>query len=174
MRMMKIEMKTENLNPFIQSVSDVFERTIGCKIERSIRDEIGDNRHNPDIIGFIGISGTAKGIIALRFPVETALKIVDRMAGRDCESVDISIIEKIGKLTNIVADNGICKFTSHSISLSLPIVIRGSICRPTDIENAIVLSVPFESELGGFSIIIAFQSNSVTEREDIAPGVISR
>lgn len=65
-------MKVEYINPFIESTYDVFSTMLGCE---AVRGDVGVAKPeaNPrDIMGLIGLSGMARGIVALSFPVETA------------------------------------------------------------------------------------------------------
>ncbi len=66
-------MKVENINPFIESVYDLFNTMLNVKAQRK---EIGiaKSSTNPrDIMALIGISGRVRGMVALAFPVSTAL-----------------------------------------------------------------------------------------------------
>jgi len=158
-------MKAENINPFIQSISEVFESMLDSKVAvKDLHLSAADEGH-PDIIGLIGLSGTAKGIVALKLPVPTALAIIGKMVGTGFKSVDSSVIDGVGELVNIIAGNAKAKFEGQSISLSLPTVVRGSIYRLQNLGEMVWLSLPFESELGEFSLEVSFKQMSTTKQE---------
>ena len=127
-------MNVEHINPFIESVSELFESMLECSVSAGETEISKDKQDSPDIIGLIGLSGTAKGIIALKFPPETALKVISKMVGMKFRSIDPTVIDGVGELINIIAGNAKKKFQGHSISLSLPTVVRGSIYKLQEYE----------------------------------------
>ncbi|SYZ74389.1 putative chemotaxis protein CheX [Candidatus Zixiibacteriota bacterium] len=158
-------MKAENINPFIESVSEVFQNMLDSKVETGTPTVDIDDKGAPDIIGVIGLSGTAQGIVALRLPVKTALSVIGKMVGTEFRGVDSSIIDGVGELVNIVAGNAKAKFRGHSISLSLPTVVRGSIYKLNNLSNTVWLTVPFDSAYGAFSVSVCFKPAVVSEKE---------
>ncbi len=158
-------MEIENINPFIESVTEVF----GNMLETDIKiDNAGidiDFPKEPDVIGIIGLSGTIQGIAALILPVKTALSVVSRMAGTSFTTVDESVIDGVGELINIIAGNAKAKYTGHKINISLPTVVRGKVYNISKTENTILSRVPFESVLGHFSLMVTFKPTIVPLKE---------
>jgi len=168
-------MKVENINPFVESVAETFENMLDCTVVT--KDPVVDkeDQGNPDIIGLIGLSGTAQGIVALKLPVKTALAVVGKMAGMEIRGVDSSIIDGVGELVNIIAGNAKSKFEGHAIALSLPTVVRGSIYRMTNLGDTVWLTIPFESALGGFSLSVSFKAvEQSSKKEAVHASVSSR
>ncbi len=164
-------MKAENINPFIESVMDVFESMLECEATMGELSADAEESTTPDIIGVIGLSGTAQGIVALRLPVRTALAIIGKMVGTEFRSIDSSIIDGVGELVNIIAGSAKARFKGHSISLSLPTVVRGSIYKLNNLSNTVWLTVPFTSDLGSFFISVCFKSVTADEKEGIHASV---
>jgi chemotaxis protein CheX len=160
-------MKAEYINPFIVSVTELFESMLECTVQMGTPGIATEDDGVPDIIAVIGLSGTAQGTVALKLPIKTALKVVGRMVGSKFKTVDSSIIDGIGELVNIIAGNAKGRFEGHKITVSLPTVVRGSIYTLNNLENAIYLSVPFESELGNFSLLVTFKPAVMVEKEAI-------
>jgi chemotaxis protein CheX len=158
-------MKAENINPFIESVTETFEQMLDVKASMGKPELSVTDSGTPDVIGVIGLSGTAQGIVALTLPVQTALKVVSKMVGTEFRSIDSSIIDGVGELINIIAGNAKAKYQGHKISISLPTVVRGSIHKMSKMENTVFLMVPFESELGAFSLMVTFRPMVSTEKE---------
>ncbi|MBD3169760.1 MAG: chemotaxis protein CheX [candidate division Zixibacteria bacterium] len=152
-------MKAEHINPFINSVSEVFKSMLNCdvKVGKVEISEPKDCDEEQYIIGMIGMSGTARGVISMKFPEETAKKAVGKFVGLEFETVDSEVIDGIGELINIVAGNAKTKFQGHSISLSLPTVVKGSVYKLKNLGKLVWLSVPFSSEVGSFSIEVSFK-----------------
>ncbi len=158
-------MKAEYINPFIQSISEVFENMLECA------PEVGDPRvpglelEATDLIGIIGLSGSARCTVALRLPVTTALAVISKMVGVDMTSVDSEIIDGVGELTNIIAGNAKSKFSGQSLSMSLPTVVKGSVLTSSNVNGCEWLELPFSSPLGSFTLAISFKPSAVAEKE---------
>ena len=167
-------MRAENINPFIESVAETFESMLECSFEAGDPVLNEDAEGTPDIIGVIGLSGTAQGIVALKLPVKTALAVIGKMIGVEIRGIDSSIIDGVGELVNIIAGNAKAKFEGHAISLSLPTVVRGSIYKLTNLSNTVWLTVPFESPLGEFSLSVCFKQAVQQEKEAVHASVNSR
>lgn len=159
-------MNAETINPFIESVTEVFDNMLECQLSTGDLRVAQSQPGGPDVIGMIGLSGTAKAIVALRVPVKTALAVVGKMVGTTFKSVDASIIDGIAELVNIVAGNAKSKFEGHSLSLSLPSVVRGDICRLSSQSDAQWLEVPFECDLGSFSLVVSMKIESVADKKE--------
>jgi chemotaxis protein CheX len=167
-------MKADYINPFIESVTEVFSNMLECGVEIGEPSITAEEKGTPDIIGVIGLSGTAQGVVALKFPVKTALTVIGKMIGTEFKGVDSSIIDGVGELVNIVAGSAKAKFPGHSISLSLPTVVRGSIYKLNNLGNTVWLTVPFSSALGEFSVSVCFKPVAVPEKEAIHAGLSRR
>lgn len=166
-------MKAEYINPFVESVSELFENMLDCPVEMGSVGVASLENKAPDIIGVIGLSGTAQAIVAIAFPVNTALKLVGRMVGEEFRSVDSSIIDGVGELVNIIAGGAMIKLEGHSLALSLPTVLRGSVLKLSNLENTVWLEVPFTSDLGDFSLAVSFRPSAKQVKEEAVHESIS-
>lgn len=151
-------MDVDTINPFIESVAFVFKKMLDCDVSNGQPMVLVERKGTPDIVGIISLSGTVEGIVALSFPVPTALAVVSKMVGVKHKSVDSLIVDGVGELVNIIAGQTYGKFKGHKIGLSLPTVVRGNICKVMKLENAVFVEVPFKSIYGDFSLMIAFRS----------------
>ena len=163
-----------NINPFIEAVQEAFERMVGCSVTRLDESPAPQQLHFPDLIGVIGLSGTAQGVVAIRFPVATALGVISNMAGVTFEKVDGAVIDGIGEIVNIVAGSAKGRFKGHSISISLPTVVSGDICRLTSSKDTVWVEVPFECKLGTFSLVLTLKQVAANRQEVAGEGVNSR
>lgn len=157
-------MKAEYINPFIESVSMVFENMLDCGVELGSVSIAETPNEAPDIIGVIGLSGEARGSVVLRFPVRTALNVISKMVDDDFKSVDSSVIDGVGELVNIIAGNAKTKLDCN-LSLSLPSVMRGDLCRLNNLKNVVWLELPFSSVLGDFSLAVNLQPSPILIKE---------
>lgn len=153
-------MKVEYINPFIESVYELFSTMLSSEAKRGT---VGVSRKAPnprDIMALIGLSGPARGMVALAFPLPTALNMVNRLLGTDTKVIDDTVSDAVAELVNIVAGGAKAKFPLEEgvapIDLSLPTVVRGSNYNVDYPSQSIWLEVPFESDLGHFSLRVTF------------------
>jgi chemotaxis protein CheX len=162
------------IKPFVDSILEFFESMLGSTAQMGKPGLAAPPPTIPDIIGVIGLSGTAQGIVALRLPDQTAIAMIGRMVGSEFHEVDSSIIDGVGELVNIVAGSAKGKFQGHTISVSLPTVVRGDICRLTNDHDAVWIEVPFSSSLGAFSLIVTLKQTAHKPQEVAREGAHSR
>ena len=146
---------------------------LDCRVssrEPAPADEMGET---DSLIGIIGLSGTAQGTVALKFPIDTAISMIGDLVGTKYFKIDTPVVDGVGELINIIAGNAKVKLKNHRISISLPTVLRGGIHRltSTSIES---LMVPFESHRGDFEIIVSFRPTVTDEEEKAHEGAHSR
>jgi len=153
-------MKAEYINPFIESVYELFTSMLKVEVEKGEAGVYWELPSNSDIVALIGVSGPEKGTVALSFPVSTALAIVGKMVDEDVRIVDDMVRDGVAELVNIVVGTAKGKLNDGNdseIDLSLPTVVRGtnySVDYPT---RTAWLEVPFTSELGPFSLRVTFE-----------------
>ena len=153
-------MDVQYVNPFIESVQELFSTMLGCEAERG---EIGlvKGKSNPrDVIALIGLSGPASGMLTVSFPIETALAVACRILGMEMKVIDGSVSDAVAEVANIVAGSAKAKLINDDqepIDLGLPTVVRGNSYTVDYPSHATWLEVPFTSELGPFSMRVTFR-----------------
>jgi len=152
--------KVDYINPFIESVHELFSTMLSATATRG---EIGVSREGPnpkDIMALIGLSGHARGMVSISFPLKTALAMVNQLLGTDTRVIDDTVSDGIAELVNIVAGGAKAKFTleegQEPIDLSLPTVVRGNSFNVDYPSGSVWLEVPFDSTLGDFSLRVTF------------------
>jgi chemotaxis protein CheX len=152
-----MSIKAEHINPFIKATMDTFASMVRVKVTPGkVKLKAGDPL-SYDISGIIGLSGGAKGSVAISFPRETANAMVRAFSGAG-EVEESGVIDAVGELANIIAGAAKKDLSQHNISISLPTVVTGKdhgINGPVDTVNMVV---PFESEHGRFDLAISFKS----------------
>jgi chemotaxis protein CheX len=153
----EVKIKAEHVNPFIVATMETFTSMVRVKVTPGkVKLKAGDPL-SYDISGIIGLSGGAKGSVALSFPWESANAIVKAFIGVDRVD-DAAVIDAVGELANVIAGAAKKDLSQHNISISLPTVVTGKdhgINGPVDTVNMVV---PFESEHGRFDLAISFKS----------------
>ncbi len=167
--MTELNMKAEHVNPFIESVYELFSTTLNATVEKGEPEVLWEPPQNSDIVALIGLSGPARGTVALSFPVGTALTMVGRMVGNEVRIVDDTVKGGVEELVNIVVGIAKEKLNNGSdapVELSLPTVVRGTNYKVDYPTRTAWLEVPFTSELGPLTLRITFEKTSV-EAENI-------
>ncbi len=153
-------MKVEYINPFIESTYDLFATMLSSKAVRGDVGLVKDAENPRDIMALIGLSGMARGMVALAFPVATALNMVNRLLGTEIRTVDDTVSDAIAEMVNIVAGGAKAKLNTGNekpIDLSLPTVVRGKHFNVDYPTGSMWLEVPFESDLGSFTLRVTFE-----------------
>ncbi len=155
-----LTMQVQYINPFIESVSQLFTTLLGCEARRGDLGVAETASQPRDITALIGLSGNTRGIVALSFPVNTALAILSRLIGTPTRVVDATVRDAMAELVNIVAGGAKTKFQQDEhalLQLSLPTVVRGDRYSVDYPSQCTWLEVPFTSELGPFSLRVTLQ-----------------
>lgn len=150
------------VDPFAESVSELFVTMLSSKATRGEPGLIEDGPINKSVVALIGLSGNVKGTVALLLPELTAMNMVGRMLGQKLETFDSTTTDGIAEVVNMIAGAAKAKFTiqvdSEPLQLSLPTVLSGSeytVERHSDVKW---LEIPYTSDLGAFSLRVAFEN----------------
>ena len=154
-------MKVEYINPFVESICNVFETMLDTALQRKqLRASNQEfTRQGETLTSVIGISGEASGVVALVFPRSTALTLAGRFLSAEIAELNGEVIDALAELANMVAGSAKAKFNlDPPPQLSLPTVIEGrdyKICYPT---KSTWIEVPFSSDAGDFVMQISFSA----------------
>jgi len=154
----KILVKAEHVNPFIASTMETFTKMVGIDAKPSKIMMKKDANFDYDISGIIGLSGKAKGMVALSFSKDCAIQVCNKFMASDYTDLNKDIVDAIGELANIIAGNAKKGLSEFNISISLPSVIMGPnhhIMEPKDVFSFIV---PFQTSLGNFHMNLSLKS----------------
>ncbi len=157
---MSASIKVEHINPFIQATAQTFATMVKCEVKPGKMYVKNGNTTHHDVSGIIGLSGGAKGSVALGFPRVSALKIVSAFIGDKMLQLDKDALDAIGELANIIAGSAKQDLSKYKIMISLPTVITGlnhSLNPPSDIPELIV---PFDTPYGAFDLLVCFKSET--------------
>ncbi|MDB5103442.1 MAG: chemotaxis protein [Fibrobacteres bacterium] len=156
--MSQLKIKVEHINPFVTSTIETFAKMVGVEAKPGKLMVKKGNKEDYDISGIIGISGGAKGMVALSFPKSTALRVTNKFVGTAYEEMNADTIDAIGELANIVVGYAKKGLSEFNVLISLPSVITGTnhqIMEPKDVFSFIV---PFETPLGGFHLLVSLKA----------------
>ena len=154
-----MSMKVEYINPFIESTYDLFSAMLSSKAKRGDVGLAGKEFGQADVTALIGLSGYAKGMVAISFPKETALNMCGKLLGTEPTEIDDTVSDAVAELVNIAAGGAKAKFPRKDgeiIDLSLPTVVRGQGYKVDYPSGSVWLEVPFDSDLGMFTLRVTF------------------
>jgi chemotaxis protein CheX len=161
-------MKLEYIKPFIESVENLFATMLNCSLERG---EVGVTKGETlfhEVTALIGLSGPARGTVAITFPAATSIAMVNRLLGIESTEVNQTVTDGVGEIVNIVAGSAKSKFVTgeeQPIDLSLPNVVRGNDYIVEYPSGTVWLEVPFKSDLGAFTLQVTFEKEIRYEEE---------
>jgi chemotaxis protein CheX len=159
-------LKVEYINPFIVSVQEMFSTMLGIEVSHGKIGVVTTEAQVHAVTALIGLSGSAKGTVALCLPTNTAVSIVNRLLGTDSTAMDDTVTDGIAEVVNIMAGSAKAALSVSAnsvIELSLPTVVRGGDYTVKGPSNAMWLEVPFKSELGEFSLRVTFEMDTDTK-----------
>jgi chemotaxis protein CheX len=155
--------RAEFINPFIESVYNLFQTLMNCEVKREEISLIRSLHPTLDIVGLIGLSGNIRGIVAMAFPVKTALAMVSRIYETEYVVVDSMVIDAVSEFVNVMAGGAqaiLNEQMNDPVELSIPTVIRGNRFNLNYPSLSAWIEVPFSSELGEFMIRVTMNNNS--------------
>lgn len=158
-------MQVDYINPFIESTTELFTTMLSSSAERGEISLTTPDARPREVMALIGLSGMAKGIVAISFPVPTALNMVNRLLDSDTKVVDDVVSDAIAEFVNIIAGSAKARLSGNDrppIDLSLPTVVRGSNYSVDYPSGSTWIEVPFTSELGPFTLRVTFEMKATT------------
>jgi chemotaxis protein CheX len=156
--MTKMTVKVEHINPFILSTMETFSKMVGIPAKPGKIQLKQESGLSYDISGIIGLSGGAKGMIALSFPKETAISVTNKFVGTDSKDLNDDIVDAMGELANIVAGNAKKGLSEFNIMISLPSVVMGEKHQVKEPKDVFSFIVPFTTDLGNFDLAVSLKS----------------
>jgi len=150
------------INPFILGIIETL------KIQCSVVPRVGKpyNRGKKhlddiDIAAEIKLTSQAfQGTLAICFPENTFLKIMEGMLGEKFPEIDDDLVDGAGELLNIIFGfaKRILNDNGHDIEIAIPNVFMGEEIGKRDQSQANVGLIPFSSDAGNFYMEIAMMN----------------
>ena len=150
-------MKAQFINPFLEASINLFREYLDIKVTNGAPYLLKDPFDLLEVSGIIGLAGDTSGAVVLSFSRETAMGIVGRFAGRPFTALSNEVLDGVGELVNIIAGNAKKDLSTFRIAISIPGVIVGDNYRIRWPEGVPVIGIPFESELGKFSVNVSLK-----------------
>ncbi len=150
-------MKAAVINPFLEASLNLFHTYLGITV-RSLNPFVRKDAHELDeVSGIIGLAGDTTGAVVLSFSRQTAMNMVSIFSRKTYTALTNEVLDGVGELVNIVAGNAKQGLTDFRINISLPGVVVGSGARIHWPDGIPVIAIPFDSELGSFSVNVSLK-----------------
>jgi chemotaxis protein CheX len=113
-----------------------------------------DNAAKGDVSGVIGLTGAARGSLALSFSEPCILKVVSNMLGEEQTSINGDVKDAVGELTNMVSGAARKKLEAEGLSVSaaIPTVVSGGGHSIRHVLGGPSIIIPFDTESGPFFV----------------------
>jgi len=148
------------INPFVQGIDSVFQTMLSIQPKRRPVKIDRASGNGAALTSLVGLSGQVQGVVVLRFPLDTALRLAGRMLATEINEVNEEVVDAISEIVNMVAGSAKAKLGyDPPLNLGLPTVVQGDNYRMRYPTGSTWLKVPFESEVGEFALEVTFESD---------------
>ncbi len=152
-------MDVKLINPFLTAAMHVLNTMAGVDAKPGKpfikKDEIAVG----DVSAIIGITGAAKGSMALIFTEECIFAIASNLLGTEFTKLNHEVRDAVGELTNMICGDARRRLAEAGFTLQagIPTVVGGKGHSIMHVADGPRLAIPFETQSGGFMIEVAFQ-----------------
>ena len=155
-------MNVKFINPFLEATIDVLKTMAFVEPIPGKPYLKKDNLAKGDISAIIGMTGAAKGSLALTFSESCIVRIVSNMLGEDIKEINGDIKDAVGEITNMVSGAARKKLEAEgfSITAAIPTVVSGKGHSIVHVMGGPSIIIPFNTEHGPFVVDVC-----LTERE---------
>lgn len=152
--------KVEFVNPFLESILNVLSTMAMIEAKPGRPSLKTSEVACGDVTGIIGMTGErARGTLAITFTEFVILEITKRMLGEEATSIDDTVIDLVGEITNMVT-GGAKKLLSeegYTFDMAIPSVVAGKSHTIRHKSKAPIIIVPFSTGAGEFYVEICFE-----------------
>jgi chemotaxis protein CheX len=150
-------MKAKYINPFLNASANLFNDYLGLAVKTGAPFLRQDPHDLSEVSAIIGLAGETTGAVVLSFSRETAIAMVSSFSGKQYNALSDEVLDGAGELVNIIAGNAKRDLLDFRIVISLPGVIVGETYRIKWPDRIPVITIPFASELGDFSVNVSLK-----------------
>jgi chemotaxis protein CheX len=147
-------MNVKFINPFLEATIDVLKTMAFVEPIPGKPYLKKDNYAKGDISAIIGMTGAAKGSLALTFSESCIVKIVSNMLGEDIKEINGDIKDAVGEITNMVSGAARKKLEAEgfTITAAIPTVVSGKGHSIVHVMGGPSIVIPFSTDHGPFVV----------------------
>ena len=152
------------INPFLNAAMNVTKTMSSVDLILGGTPYLKENHvAQGDVTGIIGLTGDAKGSLAVSFNFRLVKTIMSNMLGEEIHELTDDAKDVVGELTNMISGDARSRLqgeTGIDIRAAIPTVVAGENHTIKHITEDKILAIPFKSEGGGRASIELCVQNS--------------
>lgn len=152
-------MKAELINPFLEATISVLKTMAGLQPTPGKPYIKRGATATGDISGIVGITGETEGSICITFSRECILLVISQMLGENIYEINDQVKDAVGELTNMISGDSRRRLEEigHHFQGAIPSVITGRGHEIRHVTKGPILSIPFKTHAGPFTVEVCFK-----------------
>lgn len=154
-------MNVQFINPFLEGTIEVL--TTMAMVEPIVGKPYlkQGNQAKGDVSGIIGMTGSARGSLALSFSEQSILMIVSNMLGEQHTKINDEVRDAVGEITNMISGVARKKLESqgYNIVAAIPTVVSGKDHAILHVLGGASIIIPFEVANGAFYVDVCLDDS---------------
>jgi len=154
-------MNVEFVNPFLSAMANVLTTMADMKCSPGKAHLKKSTSAGGQVTGIMGMAGDqVKGSFAISFSKPVILDITKRMLGEAVTTIDATVIDMVGELTNMATGGAKAKLTEigYDFNMATPVVVSGELHTIDHASTGPTIVVPFTTDAGDFFVEINFST----------------
>lgn len=143
---------------FIEATQNVFSTMLATDITFDTPKPTNSSESSGDVSSIIGFSGDVAGAAALRFPLQTALELVEAFTGEAFDQDSEDFTDAIGELANMICGGAKSNLDNACVNISCPQVVIGKDHKVQKPSDAISITIPCNTPRGSFAIEVSVRT----------------
>ena len=147
------------INPFLEGTISVL-KTMAMMEPRAGKPYLKEGKlAKGDVSAIIGLTGSARGSLALSFSEECILKIISNMLGENHREINGEVRDAVGEITNMISGVARKKLEAEgfSIAAAIPTVVSGKDHSFIHVLGGPSIIIPFETDNGPFFVDVCLK-----------------
>jgi chemotaxis protein CheX len=152
------KMNAKFISPFLIATSNVISTMAMLEIKQETANVKVNFHAQGAVTGFMNMeSPQVRASLAISFEKSTILEICKRMLGEDIVTIDETVTDLVGEVTNMVTGGAKQKLEEQGFDFSMdrPSVVLGQTLLD-HVSGGRLISIPFNSEAGRFYVEVCF------------------
>ena len=151
-------MKVEIVNSFLEATVSVIKTMSSVDLAPGKPFIKKGSISTGDISGIVGMAGESEGSLSLSFSKECILHIVSSMFGEPFSDITEEVKDAVGELTNMISGDSRRRLQEigHTFHGAIPSVVSGPGHEVRHVTKGPILSIPFSTQAGSFSVEVCF------------------
>ncbi len=154
-----MNMKAEFINPFLEATESVIKTMAFVDVIPGKPYIKKGSSASGDISGIVGITGEAEGSLCITFSKDCILGIIGKMLGEKLKEINEDVKDAVGELTNMISGDSRRRLQELGFNFqgAIPSVVSGIGHEIKHVTRGPILSIPFSSPAGNFTVEVCFK-----------------